>query len=102
MTGRPAVPELMTVAEPHTYIDGRTFDWIAYRLGRDGERIWGGVGVCGIFAHAIERVEEELADYLTTAYATITVTFHLREPERKAIAHAMRNEAGKVSWSFPT
>jgi hypothetical protein len=95
VTGRPAVPEL------NTYIDGRTFDWIAYRLGRDGERIWGGVGVCGIFDRAIERVEEELADYVTAAYATITVTFHLREPERKVIARAVRNEDGEVSWSFP-
>jgi hypothetical protein len=102
MTGRQPVPEVPTVAEPNTYIEGRSFDWHCYRRGEDGERVFGGVGACGRLDQAMERVAEELAEYVTAAYAVIKVTFHSRfEPEQQVVVTAERDLDGGVTWSFP-
>jgi hypothetical protein len=101
MTGPPVVPAVPTVAEPNTYIEGRSFDWHIYRHGPNGERVCGAVGVCGRLDHAMERVLEELAEYATTAYAHIKVTFHTLEPEQSLVVTAKRNIDGEITWSFP-
>jgi hypothetical protein len=101
MTGAPAVPPVPTVAEPNTYIPQRSFDWHVYRHGQDGERIFGAVGVCGRLDQAMERVREELAEYVTAAYAQIKLTFHTSMPEQKVVVTAERDVNGEIAWFFP-
>jgi hypothetical protein len=98
---RPAVPEVPTVADPNTYIEGRSFDWHCYRY-QDGERVFGAVGAAGRLDTAMQRVAEELTEYVTAAYAVIKVTFHSHfEPEQQVVVKAVRDINGEVSWSFP-
>jgi hypothetical protein len=92
---------VLRVADPNTYIDGRSFDWVAYRQGENGERVFGAVGACGRLDQAVERVDEELAEYVTIAYAKITVTYHGRGPERQVVACAVRDLDGRISWTYP-
>jgi hypothetical protein len=101
MTGPPAIPAVPTVAEPNTYIDGRSFDWHVYRHGQNGERIPGAVGACGRLDRAMERVHEELTESVTTACAQIKVSFHTSKPEQQVVVTAERDINGKITWFFP-